>query len=105
VVFSDRAFTNYITLEFATLQALCYDALTKQELNMGTKAQFIRGISITKDMSGISYTRACKLADIDYSTLWRFMNKPKQDILLSTLCAICEKGYETSLTKVLALGE
>jgi len=71
---------------------------------MTTTEQFVRGLKVAGEMTDVTKTQACKDSGVDYSTLWRFMNKGK-DIKLSTLCRLCETGYQMSLTKVLVLGE
>jgi len=71
---------------------------------MSTTDDFVRGLKVAEELTGINKTTACRLADVDYSTLWRFMSREK-DIKLSTLTALCEKGYQMSLSKIIALGE
>ena len=71
---------------------------------MTTTDQFIRGLKVAEDLTGISKRQACIKAGVNETTLRRFMNR-ENSILLVNLSAICEKGYGMTLNKIIALGD
>ena len=71
---------------------------------MNTTDQFIAGLRIANRLKNTTCNKACKEAGVNPSTLYRFMNR-ESDMQLNTLDAICRKGYQMSISKIIALGE
>ena len=69
---------------------------------MNTTDQFITGLRIAAEQTGMSTRKAAIAAGVDPSTMWRFMNR-QSDIQLLTLTAICN-AYNMSIRKVIELG-
>ena len=70
---------------------------------MNPTDQFIKGLKVAEQLTGISKRQACLKAGVNETTLRRFMLR-ETDMLFVNLTNICRTGYGMSISKIIALG-
>jgi len=70
---------------------------------MNTTDEFIKGMEIAAELTGVSRRQACLKAGVHEITLRRFMNR-ETDMKYMNLVAICNEGWGMSISKIIALG-